>query len=183
MSLTDTAIRNARPLLKPYKLSDTQGLYLLIKPNNSKLWYLKYRFDGKEKKLAFGAYPTVTLANAREQRNLARVDLSQRIDPGLKKQREKQARKSGSTFEEVARSWHSSNRRWSESHSGRILRSLELHLFPLIGKIPITDITASDLLVPLRTTEKKGNLEVAARLQQRISGIMRLYVGSLGSTN
>lgn len=71
MPLTDTAIRNAKPLDKPYKLSDAQGLYLLIKPNGSKLWHLKYRFGGKEKKLAFGAYPTVSLASARKLREEA----------------------------------------------------------------------------------------------------------------
>ncbi|RLM18247.1 hypothetical protein BIY29_18520 [Brenneria alni] len=71
MPLTDTAIRNAKPLDKPYKLSDAQGLYLLIKSNGSKLWHLKYRFGGKEKKLAFGAYPTVSLATARKLREEA----------------------------------------------------------------------------------------------------------------
>ena len=76
MSLTDTAIRNAKPLDKSWKLSDAQGLYLLIKPNGSKLWHLKYRFGGKEKKLAFGAYPAVSLANARKLREDARSVLS-----------------------------------------------------------------------------------------------------------
>lgn len=82
MPLTDTAIRNAKPLNKPYKLSDAQGLYLLIKPNGSKLWQLKYRFGGKEKKLAFGPYPTVTLANARKLREETRAVLSAGDDPG-----------------------------------------------------------------------------------------------------
>ncbi len=176
MPLTDTAIRNAKPLQKSYKLSDSQGLYLLVSPSGSKLWYLKYRYDSKEKKLAFGPYPAVSLAMARELRTKARADLSHAVDPGLKRQREKQARKNGNTFEEVARAWHSRNRRWSEVHAGRILRSLELHVFPRIGQIPITDITAGDLLVPLRITEKKGNLEVAMRLQQRMTGIMRYAV-------
>ncbi|MEI9883109.1 Arm DNA-binding domain-containing protein [Atlantibacter hermannii] len=105
MPLTCTAIRNAKPLDKPYKLSDAQGLYLLIKPNGFELWQLKYRFGGKEKKLAFGAYPTVTLANARKLREEARAVLSAGVDPGLKKQQEKQAKISGNTFEEIARKW------------------------------------------------------------------------------
>ncbi|MEB7884356.1 tyrosine-type recombinase/integrase [Serratia fonticola] len=183
MSLTDTSIRNAKPLLKPYKLSDSQGLYLLIKPNGSKLWHLKYRFDGKEKKLAFGAYPIVTLANARKLRDSARTELSTGNDPSLTKQREKQARKLGSSFEEIARRWHSANRRWSEVHAQRILRSLELHVFPLIGKIHIADITTSDLLIPLRATVTKGSLDVAMRLQQRLSGIMRYAVQERLITN
>nr|WP_256125267.1 integrase arm-type DNA-binding domain-containing protein [Photorhabdus luminescens] len=157
MPLTDTAIRNAKPLDKPYKLSDAQGLYLLIKPNGSKLWQLKYRFGGKEKKLAFGAYPTVTLANARKLREEARAVLSAGDDPGVKKQQEKQAKKSGNTFEEVARKWLAGNIRWTEHHTAKILRSLELHIFPL------------------RVTERKGNLETAARIQQRTTAIMQLY--------
>ncbi|SUG50016.1 integrase [Salmonella enterica subsp. arizonae] len=176
MPLTDTAIRNAKPLDKPYKLSDAQGLYLLIKPNGSKLWHLKYRFGGKEKKLAFGAYPTVTLANARKLREEARAVLSAGDDPGVKKQQEKQAKKSGNTFEEVARRWLAGNIRWTEHHAAKILRSLELHVFPLIGNIPVADLKTADLLIPLRVAEKKGNLETAARSQQRTTAIMRYAV-------
>ncbi|EDV9704819.1 DUF4102 domain-containing protein [Salmonella enterica subsp. enterica] len=176
MPLTDTAIRNAKPLDKPYKLSDAQGLYLLIKPNGSKLWQLKYRFGGKEKKLAFGAYPTVTLANARKLREEARAVLSAGDDPGVKKQQEKQAKKSDNTFEEVARKWLTGNIRWNEAHAAKVLRSLELHVFPLIGKIPVTDLKTADLLIPLRVAERKGNLETAARIQQRTTAIMRYAV-------
>ncbi|EPD1001712.1 TPA: tyrosine-type recombinase/integrase [Escherichia coli] len=176
MPLTDTAIRNAKPLDKPYKLSDAQGLYLLIKPNGSKLWQLKYRFGGKEKKLAFGPYPTVTLANARKLREEARAVLSAGDDPGVKKQQEKQAKKSGNSFEEVARQWLAGNIHWTEHHAAKILRSLELHVFPLIGKIPVADLKTADLLIPLRVAEKKGNLETAARIQQRTTAIMRYAV-------
>ncbi len=176
MPLTDTAIRNAKPLDKPYKLSDALGLYLLIKPNGSKLWQLKYRFGGKEKKLAFGPYPTVTLANARKLREEARAVLSAGDDPGVKKQQEKQAKKSGNTFEEVARQWLAGNIRWTEHHAAKILRSLELHVFPLIGKIPVADLKTADLLIPLRVAERKGNLETAARIQQHTTAIMRYAV-------
>ena len=176
MPLTDTAIRNAKPLNKPYKLSDAQGLYLLIKPNGSKLWQLKYRFGGKEKKLAFGPYPTVTLANARKLREETRAVLSAGDDPGVKKQQEKQAKKSGNTFEEVAHKWLAGNIRWTEHHAAKILRSLELHVFPLIGKIPVADLKTADLLIPLRVAEKKGNLETAARIQQRTTAVMRYAV-------
>ncbi|BBR60904.1 MULTISPECIES: tyrosine-type recombinase/integrase [unclassified Klebsiella] len=176
MPLTDTAIRNAKPLDKPYKLSDAQGLYLLIKPNGSKLWQLKYRFGGKEKKLAFGAYPTVTLANARKLREEARAVLSAGDDPGVKKQQEKQAKKSGNTFEEIARKWLAGNIRWNEAHAAKVLRSLELHVFPLIGKFPVADLKTADLLIPLRVAERKGNLETAARIQQRTTAIMRYAV-------
>ncbi|WP_370974308.1 tyrosine-type recombinase/integrase [Enterobacter wuhouensis] len=176
MPLTDTAIRNAKPIDKPYKLSDAQGLYLLIKPNGSKLWQLKYRFGGKEKKLAFGAYPTVTLANARKLREEARAVHSAGDDPGVKRQQEKQAKKSGNTFEEIARKWVAGNIRWTEAHAVKALRSLELHVFPLIGKIPVADLKTADLLIPLRVAERKGNLETAARIQQRTTAIMRYAV-------
>ncbi|EMN3922052.1 DUF4102 domain-containing protein [Citrobacter farmeri] len=89
MSLTDTAIRNVKPLDKSLKLSDAQGLYLLITPNGSKLWQLKYRFGGKEKKLAFGAYPAISLANAHKIREETRSVLSVGYDPGVKKRKEK----------------------------------------------------------------------------------------------
>ncbi|MBJ7222527.1 MULTISPECIES: tyrosine-type recombinase/integrase [unclassified Brenneria] len=176
MPLTDTAIRNAKPLDKPYKLSDAQGLYLLIKPNGSKLWHLKYRFGGKEKKLAFGAYPTVSLASARKLREEARTILSARDDPGVKKQHDKQAKKNGNTFEAIARQWVGANIRWSEAHAAKVLRSLELHAFPLIGNVLVTDLKTANLLIPLRVAEKKGCLETAARIQQRTTVIMRYAV-------
>lgn len=156
MPLTDTAIRNAKPLDKPYKLSDAQGLYLLIKPNCSKLWQLKYRFGGKVKKLAFGAYPTVTLANARKLREEARAVLSAGDDPGVKKQREKQAKKSGNTFEEIARKWVAGNIRWTEAHAAKALRSLELLVFPVIGRIPVADLKTADRRRGARRSDRTG---------------------------
>jgi integrase len=176
MPLTDTAIRNAKPLDKPWKLTDAQGLYLLIKPNGSKLWHLKYRFAGKEKKLAFGAYPAVSLAAARKLREEARSTLSSGNDPAVKKHYEKLSRQSGNTFEDIAHKWLTGNNRWSEPHATKIRRSLELHVFPLIGRLPIAGLKTADLLVPLRTAEKKGNIETAARIQQRTTAIMRYAV-------
>ncbi|MBK5144837.1 DUF4102 domain-containing protein [Budviciaceae bacterium BWR-B9] len=129
MPLTDIAIRSAKPTHKPYKLSDSLGLYLLIKPNGSKLWYLKYRIDAKERKLAFGGYPTITLSHARSQRELARLTLSQGLDPSLQKQREKQSRKNDHTFESVARKWVKNQHKWSTNRSARTLRTLEMYLF------------------------------------------------------
>lgn len=105
MALTDTAIRNAKPKDKPYKLSDGFGRHIIIKPSGSKLWYQKYRFDGKEKRLAYGAYPTVSLSAARKLCEDAKILLSQGIDPSAEKQKEKMARQVGKRFEEVARSW------------------------------------------------------------------------------
>jgi integrase len=176
MPLTDTAIRNARPLDKPWKLTDAQGLYLLVKPNSAKHWYLKYRFEGRERKLAFGAYPTVSLAIARKLREEARTALAAGADPGLKKQQSKQAQKSSTSFEHIARQWITANVRWTTLHAARALRALEIHLFPFIGKCPIATLKTADLLAPLRIIEKKGHLETAMRLQQRTTSIMRYAV-------
>ncbi|HEY2451469.1 MAG TPA: Arm DNA-binding domain-containing protein [Scandinavium sp.] len=143
MPLTDTAIRNAKPLAKPYKLSDAQGLYLLIKPNGSKLWYLKYRFDGKEKKLAFGAYPATSLASARKQRDEAKTLLSVGDDPGQKKPQDKQTRRNGETFEELARKWLAGNVRWSEHHAAKILRPGVAEVSPVKGLAMLTKSGAS----------------------------------------
>jgi len=124
MPLTDMMARNAKPREKAYKLSDSKGLYLQVEPSGSKLWRLKYRFNGKEKRLAFGIYPDVTLARARERQIEARRVLDEGIDPGeLKKQAKRAAAVAdANTFEAVAREWflkHSNG--WAESHSSKML--------------------------------------------------------------
>lgn len=176
MSLSETVIRKTKPQNKPFKMYDSFGLYLLVKPKGSKLWYFKYHHDGKERKLAFGAYPTVSLVLARKLRDDTRAELAQGNDPGQTRRDEKQARKVGETLEEVARAWHKSNRTWSYTHSTRILRNLEMYLFPSLGKRPIAKITTADFLYVLKAIEDKGFLEVAMRLQQRIVSIMRYAV-------
>lgn len=128
MSLTNTAIKQAKPREKQYKLSDSGGIHIIIKPNGAKLFYQKYRFDGKEKSLAFGAYPTVSLADARKLRDDAKVFIKKGIDPSLEKQKEKMARQMGKCFEEVARSWWISPGKlsgWSESYTNSLVRAIE----------------------------------------------------------
>ncbi|WMT13025.1 tyrosine-type recombinase/integrase [Serratia fonticola] len=176
MSISDVVLRRTKPQDKPFKISDSAGLYLLVKPNGSKLWYLKYRYDGKERKLAFGAYPAVSLMLARKLRDDSRAELAQGNDPGQTRRHEKQAGRVGKTLEEVARAWHKNNRTWSYTHSTRILRNLEMYLFPSLGKQSIAKITTADFLSVLKAIEDKGFLEVAMRLQQRIVGIMRYAV-------
>jgi hypothetical protein len=138
--LTDTAIRNAKPRAKPYKLSDAQALYLLITPNGTRLWRLKYRIQGREKQLALGAYPEVSLKQARDHRDEARRLLALGVDPGEKKQTEKTT--PPDTFEAIAREWFAKfSVNWAASHSEKIIRRLELDLFPWIGSRPIGSIT------------------------------------------
>ncbi|HAV1827345.1 TPA: integrase arm-type DNA-binding domain-containing protein [Enterobacter hormaechei subsp. steigerwaltii] len=176
MPLTDTAIRSAKPLDKPRKLTDAQGLYLLVKPNGSKHWYLKYRFEGKERKLAFGPYPDVSLAQARKFREEARSLLGAGTDPGLIKKQGKTVHKKDTSFEVLARQWVKTKKGWSQGHTGRSIRAMELHLFPHLGKSSVASLKTTDLLVPLLALEEKGYQETAMRMQQRIAAIMRYAV-------
>ncbi len=172
MALTDTAIRKTKPSDKPFKMTDSSGLYLLIKPNGSKLWYMKYRIDGKEKKLAFGPYPEISLLQARRLRETARNNIHAGVDPAAVKQTEKQKRKNGQTFSQIAINWHSEHKRWSEHYAKTVMRRLEMYVFPDIGDRLIEEIETEDLLFTLRKVESKGFLEITARLKNYVTDIM-----------
>jgi Integrase len=176
MALTDTAIRKLRPTDKPFKLGDSAGLYLLIKPNGSKLWYMKYRIDGKEKKLAFGPYPDVSLLTARQLRDAARNKMRAGVDPAVDKKIAQQKKKNGQTFRQIAMNWHADHRRWSEHYATTIRRRLEMYIFPDIGDRYIDQIVTEDLLFTLRKVENKGFLEITARLKNYVTEIMRYAV-------
>ena len=176
MALTEMKVRNAKPAEKPVKLTDSRGMHLLVHPSGSKYWRLQYRFSGKQKMLALGVYPEISLADARMRRDEARKLIANNIDPAEKRKSEKNEQKGLLTFETVARDWHSSNRTWSDSHRTTVLSSLITHLFPVIGKRNISELKTRDLLVPLKKAEATGHLELAARLQQRITAIMRYAV-------
>ncbi|HHH0486564.1 TPA: tyrosine-type recombinase/integrase [Yersinia enterocolitica] len=173
MALTDAKIRAAKPDEKPYKLADSGNMFLLVHPNGSRYWRLRYRFLGKEKTLALGVYPEVSLSEAREKRDEARKLIAADIDPCEQKRVKKSVPDVPHTFEAIARQWHSSNKKWSESHSEKTLKSLEAHVFPFIGSRDITALKTPDLLVPVKAAEAKEIYEIASRLQQRISAIMR----------
>ncbi|SQL15060.1 Prophage CP4-57 integrase [Morganella morganii] len=179
MALTDTKVRSAKPEEKEYSLVDGDGMFLLIHPNGSKYWRFRFRFGGKQHLMAFGVYPETSLADARQKREEARRLVAAGVDPREHKRavKEEQA-KEVITFESVARDWHASNQKWSESHSGRVLKSLEDNLFDAIGKRNIAELKTRDLLIPIKAVEMSGRLEVAARLQQRTTAIMRFAVQS-----
>lgn len=179
MALTDTKVRSAKPEAKEYSLVDGDGMFLLIHPNGSKYWRFRFRFGGKQHLMAFGVYPETSLADARQKREEARRLVAAGVDPREHKRavKEEQA-KEVITFESVARDWHASNQKWSESHSGRVLKSLEDNLFDAIGKRNIAELKTRDLLIPIKAVEMSGRLEVAARLQQRTTAIMRFAVQS-----
>lgn len=179
MALTDIKVRTVKPLDKPFKLTDGEGMHLLINPNGSKYWRLQYRFGGKQKMLALGVYPTVTLADARKRREIAKKLVSDGIDPAEKKKEDKIEQSGSTSFESVARDWHAScSKKWSSSHSERVLKSLADNLFPSIGKSKISDLKTRDLLAPIKVVEASKRYEVAARLQQRTTAIMRYAVQS-----
>ncbi|TDR04338.1 tyrosine-type recombinase/integrase [Paraburkholderia silvatlantica] len=181
MSLTDLAIRNAESREKPYRLADAAGMYLEITPAGGKYWRLKYRFGGKEKRLALGVYPETGLKQARERRDAARQQLSQGVDPSVARKAEKQARlvSGANTFEAVAREWHLKfSPELSESHAARNLRRLEKHAFPYIGARPIADLIPADLLPVLQRIEKTGHIETAHRVRVLIGQVMRYAVST-----
>lgn len=178
MALTDIKVRTAKPMDKQYKLTDGSGMHLLVHPNGSRYWRLQYRFGGKQKMLALGVYPEVSLADARARRDDARKLLANGIDPGYKKKNDKVEQEEARTFEELAVEWHATNKKWSEEHSRRVLKSLEDNLFPAIGKRNIAELKTRDLLAPIKAVELSGRLEVASRLQQRTTAIMRYAVQS-----
>lgn len=128
MALTDIKVRTAKPTDKQYKLTDGGGMHLLVHPNGSKYWRLQYRYEGKQKMLALGVYPEITLADARVRRDEARKLLANGVDPGDKKKNDKVEQSKARTFKEVAIEWHSTNKKWSEDHAHRVLKSLEDNL-------------------------------------------------------
>jgi len=159
MPLTNTKIRNAKPREKSYRLFDSKGLYLEISPKGGKWWRLKYRFDGKEKRISLGVYPDVSLKDARDRRDDARKLLAHEIDPSENRKANKATKieRSANSFEVVTREWfakHSLN--WSPGHADRIIRRFERDIFPWIGGKAIADITAPQLLGVIRRIEQRG---------------------------
>lgn len=166
MPLSDTAIRNAKPADKPRKLADGGGLYIEVAPSGGKWWRFKYRFEGKEKRLSLGVYPDVGLKEAREKHTEARKLLAAGVDPSANKKAMKaaQGNRAANSLEVVAREWFASRApSWKENHSSKIIRRLEVDIFPWLGARPITEISAPDLLTVLRRIESRGALETAHR--------------------
>jgi integrase len=181
MPLTNPACVNAKcPEGKRHaRYPDGHGLYLEVLSNGGKYWRLKYRFGGKERRLALGVFPTVTLAQARRDCNAARDLLQQGVDPSADKQERKLARRlaMGTQFEDVARAWYAN---WSgarsERHATYVLRRLEADVFPVIGNRPIADITAPQLLAMAKKIESRGAIDIAKRALQTCGQVFRYAV-------
>jgi integrase len=182
MALTHVGIRSAKPREKAYKLTDEKGLFLFITPSGGKYWRFKYRFGGKEKKLAFGVYPEVSLAEARERRDQARKLLANDVDPAVVKQATKNAivQATENSFQLVALEWYAKfSAKWVASHGDRTLRRLEKDVFPWLGNRPICEIKAPELLTVLRRIENRGAIETAHRIHQ-ICGQLFRYAIAIG---
>ncbi|KFC13278.1 transposase [Trabulsiella guamensis ATCC 49490] len=176
MSLTDTKIRSLKSSGKPFKVADAHGLYLLVSPGGSRRWYLKYRIHGKESRIALGAWPVVSLADARQQREGVRKLLTQNINPAQQRATEKSLRAPDRQFKTVALAWHGSHKKWSQNTAERLLASMNRHIFPVIGHLPVTELKPRHFITLLKGIEEKGLLEVASRTRQHLCNIMRYAV-------
>lgn len=177
MALTDIKVRSAKPEDKEYSLTDGDGMFLLVHPNGSKYWRLRFRFGGKQHLMALGVYPEVSLSEARQKRDEARKLVAAGTDPREHKKAIKtKLQDDEKTFEAVARAWHADNKKWSALHAERILKNLADEIFPSIGNTRIADLKTRDLLAPIKSVERSGRLEVAKRLKQRVTAIMTYSV-------
>lgn len=175
MALTDTAARTAKPRDKLYRLTDSLGLCLEVTTAGGKLWRFRYRFAGKAKMVGLGAYPSVTLAQARERRDEARRQLAQGLDPSAHKKEAKAAAAAQLlTFEGLAREWYRYNvPRWAPATAAKVLQYLEADILPVIGQRPVGEVTRPELVDLVRRVEKREAFNVAAKVRQWLSQIFR----------
>jgi integrase len=186
MPLTDTAIRNAKPKNKSYKMADGFGLYLLVNPTGSRLWRMKYRIEGREKLLAIGPYPNVSLARARERRDDARKALADGADPSaLKKQARDEARAAPTnTFRSVAEEHLAKLAREDRAEVTLAKRRWLLDfVYPLFGDRDVATVTSADVLQALRLVESKGHHETARRLRSVIGSVFRYAIATARTEN
>lgn len=179
--LSDVQIRKAKAQAKPYKLSDSEGLFLYVSAAGAKLWRLKYRYGGKERLLSIGPYPDVSLADAREARRQAKELLRAGEDPGIAKKQRRVAAAAAAenTFEVVARAWHKLQKpQWSERHGDDVIDSLNTHVFPALGCLPVTKITTPMVIDVIRAIEKRPAIETARRVRQRVSAVFLFAIST-----
>lgn len=188
--LNDKAVQAAQPRVKQYGIPDGDGLALIVKPSGVKVWWLRYRFGGKAKTLSIGIYPVVSLREARDRAFEAKKLLASNIDPSAEKQaaraalverNEEQIQNAASAFEIIAREWFEKHRQslgWEDNHSSKILSRLEKDIFPWLGKRPIAEITAPELLGVIRKIEARGALETAHRALSECGRVFRYAVAS-----
>ncbi len=185
--LTETAIKNAKAKDKPYKLSDSGGLYLEIATSGGKHWRMKYRFDGKEKKLTIGSYPAISLKQARDIRDKAKAQLSVNIDPSTAKQQIKADRQAQAvaaellaySFEQAFNDWHAfKTPSWSSGYADDVMARGRMYLMPRLGKMALVDIQPIDVLDTLKRCEQAGKLDTLKKVRSILTQVLRYAVGT-----
>jgi integrase len=179
--LSDIQVSKAKPKDSDYKLNDGFGLYLLVTPTGGKLWRFDYRHEGKRKTMAFGAYPALSLADARQRREDAKKLLTNGVDPGEMKKSLKQAKVAleENSFEIVAREWHSKfSGQWTPGHASTIMDRLTRDVFPWLGTKPVSEVKPVDILAVLRRVEGRGALETAHRIRTICGQVLRYAVAT-----
>ncbi|MBI3376595.1 MAG: tyrosine-type recombinase/integrase [Betaproteobacteria bacterium] len=180
MPITDTKARIAKRKPQPYKIGDSDAMYLLVHPSGAKYWRLKYRHVGKEKVLALGVYPETTLRAARKKRDEARELLANGVDPGEHRKASKVLREglAANTFEVVGREWYAKTAATlAESTKEKLMRRLEVDVFPLIGNRPISELVAADIIRVIERIEQRGAVDIARRMHNSMGRIFRYAVG------
>ncbi len=174
--LTALQVKQSKPRDKTYKLSDGKGLNLEVRPNGSKYWRLSYRYQQKQKTLALGVYPIVTLADARESAIEAKKLIHKNIDPSADKRRQK-IESSEHTFKLIAKKWFDiESGRWTKGHSDKVWLSLKVDAFSQIGDMPVKDLRTADVLHVIKKIESRDALDVASRVKQRIKAVLRYAI-------
>jgi len=179
--LNDLTIKKSKPRDKPYKITDGEGMYLMMHPNGGKYWRLRYKIAGKEKTLALGTYPMISLAEAREKRFEAKKKIKEGIDPSEQKKLEKITRiiETENSFEAVAHEWHKKQKeRYTIKHHKAVLTRLQKDVFPLLGSRPIGQIKAPELLATVRKIEARGAIDLAHRALQTTGQIFRYAIAT-----
>lgn len=181
MALTDLAIRNAKPTGKLYRLFDERGMYLEVSAAGGKWWRFKYRFEGKEKRLSLGVYPDIGLKDARERREEARKLVAKGIDPADHKRATKAAtlERAANSFEVVAREWFAGQEpAWAESHAEKVIQRLEKDIFPWLGKRPVGEVDAPEVLTVIHRIRERGARDTALRAMQNCGQVFRYAVAT-----
>jgi len=179
--LTQLSIKQAKPKKKQYKLTDGEGMYLRVHPNGSKYWQLQFWFEGKQKILSFGVWPVISLKEARDKRFVAKKIIKEGINPIEEKKeilkshnfiQEEEKLRETTTFNMVAKEWFSrQSLQWTERHSRGVLSSLNMHVYPDLGEMPISSILKQDIISTLRKLEAEGKNETCYRIRQKIEAI------------
>jgi integrase len=182
MALTDLKIRRSKPDAKAYKIADSGGLYIEVRPTGSKLWRYRYRIAGKENVYALGEYPELTLSDARTARDDARALVRQGIHPSHVRQAERlnNITEGANTFQAIAEEYGEQKARsWSEKYAGQYKRAMEANVYPYVGKLPIKQVTSSHILEIMRRMDKRGATTYAILIRQWCSSVFRYAASTM----